>query len=86
MEVLGQFVRNFRVISGFRSDQSFFSDVVKACASVSELCTSGKALHGWVAKLGHMSCNEVSKSVLDMIAKCRRMDDCQKMFKHMNSV
>ncbi|KAH0887944.1 hypothetical protein Bca4012_000406 [Brassica carinata] len=61
------------------------SDVVKACASVSEL-RSGRALHGCVAKLGHLGCNEVSKSVLNMYAKCRRMDDCQKMFRQMNSV
>lgn len=85
MEVLRKFVQNFRFLSGFGTDYRVFSDVIKACASVSEL-TSGRALHGCVAKLGHMACNEVSKSVLNMYAKCRRMDDCQKMFRQMNSV
>lgn len=85
MEVLRQFVQNFRFLSGFGSDHRVLSDVVKACASVCEL-TSGRALHGCVAKLGHMACSEVSKSVLNMYAKCRRMDDCQKMFREMNSV
>ncbi|CAA7027031.1 unnamed protein product [Microthlaspi erraticum] len=85
MEVLRQFVQNFRVLSGFGTDHRVISDVVKACASVCEL-TSGRALHGCVAKLGHMACDEVSKSVLNMYAKCRRMDDCQKMFREMNSV
>ncbi|XP_024012157.1 putative pentatricopeptide repeat-containing protein At5g08490 isoform X2 [Eutrema salsugineum] len=85
MEVLRQFVQNFRFSSGFGIDHRVFSDVVKACASVSEL-TSGRALHGTVAKLGHMACNEVSKSVLNMYAKCRRIDDCQKLFRQMNSV
>lgn len=85
MEVLRQFVLNFRFLSGLGTDHRVFSDVVKACASVSDL-TSGRALHGCVAKLGHIACNEVSKSVLNMYAKCRRMDDCQKMFRQMNSV
>ncbi|KAL1196345.1 putative pentatricopeptide repeat-containing protein [Cardamine amara subsp. amara] len=85
MEVLRQFVQNSRVLSGFGTDHRVFSDVLKACASVSEL-TSGRALHGCVAKLGHIACTEVSKSVLNMYAKCRRMDDCQKMFRQMNSV
>lgn len=85
MEVVRQFVQNFRLLSRFGTDHRVFSDVVKACASVSEL-TSGRVLHGCVTKLGHMDCTEVSKSVLNMYAKCRRMDDCQKMFRQMNSV
>ncbi|CAN7113907.1 unnamed protein product [Brassica rapa subsp. narinosa] len=85
MEVLRQFVQSFRFLSGFGVDHRVLSDVVKACASVFEL-RSGRALHGCVAKLGHLGCNEVSKSVLNMYAKCRRMDDCKKMFRQMNSV
>ncbi|KAG5402956.1 hypothetical protein IGI04_009075 [Brassica rapa subsp. trilocularis] len=85
MEVLRQFVQSFRFLSGSGVDHRVLSDVVKACASVSEL-TSGRALHGCVAKLGHLGCNEVSKSVLNMYAKCRRMDDCKKMFRQMKSV
>ncbi|KFK25216.1 hypothetical protein AALP_AA8G082300 [Arabis alpina] len=85
MEVLRQFVQSFRVLSGFGTDYRVLSGVIKACASVSEL-TSGRGLHGCVVKLGYMGCNEVSKSVLNMYAKSRSMDDCQKMFKQMNSV
>ena len=85
MEVLRQFVQSFRFLSVSGVDHRVLSDVVKACASVSEL-TSGRALHGCVAKLGHLGCNEVSKSVLNMYAKCRRMDDCKKMFRQMKSV
>ncbi|CAL9229655.1 unnamed protein product [Arabidopsis halleri] len=85
MVPLRQFVQNFRLLSGFGTDHRVFLDVVKACASVSEL-TSGRALHGCVFKLGHIACTEVSKSVLNMYAKCRRMDDCQKMFRQMDSV
>ncbi|CAN8298773.1 unnamed protein product [Cochlearia groenlandica] len=85
MEALRKFIQSFRVLSGFGIDHRVLSDVIKACASVSEL-TTGKALHGCVSKLGHVHCDEVSKSVLNMYAKCRRMDDCHKMFKQMNSV
>ncbi|KAL0842812.1 hypothetical protein Bca101_016057 [Brassica carinata] len=85
MEAFRQFVQSFRLLSGSGVDHRVLSDVIKVCASVSEL-RSGRALHGCVAKLGHLSCNEVSKSVLNMYAKCRRMDDCKKMFGQMNSV
>uniref|UniRef100_M4CQ38 Pentatricopeptide repeat-containing protein n=1 Tax=Brassica campestris TaxID=3711 RepID=M4CQ38_BRACM len=53
MEVLRQFVQSFRFLSVSGVDHRVLSDVVKACASVSEL-TSGRALHGCVAKLGHL--------------------------------
>ncbi|XP_010424721.1 PREDICTED: putative pentatricopeptide repeat-containing protein At5g08490 [Camelina sativa] len=85
MEILRQFVQKFRLLSGFGTDHKVFSDVIKVCASVSEVI-SGRALHGCVTKLGHMDCTVVSKSVLNMYAKCKRMDDCQKMFRQMNSV
>ncbi|XP_010521571.1 PREDICTED: putative pentatricopeptide repeat-containing protein At5g08490 [Tarenaya hassleriana] len=85
MEALRQFVYSLRTCSSLRSDHKVLADVVKSCAAMSEL-GSGRALHGCVAKLGHLACQVVSKSLLNMYAKCGSMDDCQKLFRQMDSV
>ncbi|KAK4493300.1 hypothetical protein RD792_017817, partial [Penstemon davidsonii] len=40
----------------------------------------GKALHSHVIKQGHNSCQSVVKALLNMYAKCKEFEDCQKLF------
>ncbi|KAI5653039.1 hypothetical protein M9H77_30226 [Catharanthus roseus] len=70
--------------SSFKLDYKLFVDVLKSCATTLDI-NLGKALHSQVIKLGHGSCQLVSKGVLNMYAKCKAIDDCQKFFRQMQN-
>ncbi|XP_020540099.1 putative pentatricopeptide repeat-containing protein At5g08490 [Jatropha curcas] len=55
------------------------ASILKSCAAHSAI-KLGKALHSTVLKLGHLSCHQVSKSLLNMYAKCGALRDCKKLF------
>ncbi|KAL3653303.1 hypothetical protein CASFOL_002984 [Castilleja foliolosa] len=55
------------------------ADILKSCAATSNT-SFGKSLHSHVIKLGHNSCNFITKSLLNMYAKCKSLQDCQKLF------
>ncbi|KAF3432068.1 hypothetical protein FNV43_RR26807 [Rhamnella rubrinervis] len=56
--------------------------ILKTCAALSAI-KLGKALHGYVVKQGHFSCQSVSKALLNMYAKCGELDECNKIFGQM---
>ncbi|KAL2537090.1 putative pentatricopeptide repeat-containing protein [Forsythia ovata] len=67
-----------------KSNYQVFADVLKSCAAISG-ANLGKALHGQVIKQGHNSCQFVLKALLNMYAKCKALEDCQKLFGEINS-
>ncbi|WMV48624.1 hypothetical protein MTR67_042009 [Solanum verrucosum] len=65
------------------ADYQILANVLKCCASISDGML-GKALHTCVIKLGHHSCQFVIKALLNMYAKSKHLDDCQKLFRTVN--
>ncbi|XP_052179378.1 putative pentatricopeptide repeat-containing protein At5g08490 [Diospyros lotus] len=63
----------------FRPDYQAFAAIFKSCAAFADI-NLGKALHSHVVKLGHTSCQLVSKALLNMYAKCNAFGDCHKLF------
>nr|XP_016463076.1 PREDICTED: putative pentatricopeptide repeat-containing protein At5g08490 [Nicotiana tabacum]XP_016463078.1 PREDICTED: putative pentatricopeptide repeat-containing protein At5g08490 [Nicotiana tabacum]XP_016463079.1 PREDICTED: putative pentatricopeptide repeat-containing protein At5g08490 [Nicotiana tabacum]XP_016463080.1 PREDICTED: putative pentatricopeptide repeat-containing protein At5g08490 [Nicotiana tabacum]XP_016463081.1 PREDICTED: putative pentatricopeptide repeat-containing protein len=61
------------------ADYQVLANVLKSCAAISDRIL-GKALHSSVIKLGHHSCQFVTKALLNMYAKCKDLDECQKLF------
>ncbi|KAK4344997.1 hypothetical protein RND71_035173 [Anisodus tanguticus] len=79
-------MKNEVVSSGIRkiqnptvADYQVLANALKCCASISDRVL-GKALHSSVIKLGHHSCQFVIKTLLNMYAKCKDLDECQKLF------
>ncbi|KAJ8534848.1 hypothetical protein K7X08_016576 [Anisodus acutangulus] len=79
-------MKNEVVSSGIRkiqnptvADYQVLANALKCCASISDRVL-GKALHSSVIKLGHHSCQFVIKALLNMYAKCKDLDECQKLF------
>ncbi|CAL1409963.1 unnamed protein product [Linum trigynum] len=65
--------------SGGELDYQFFASVLKSCAAFSSI-KFGSALHGRICKLGHLSCQYVSKGLLNLYAKCGALSDSKKLF------
>ncbi|CAK9162318.1 unnamed protein product [Ilex paraguariensis] len=82
-EVSSLFFQKIRCSVGFKPDYKDFAATLKSCAAVSDV-KLGKALHSHAVKLGHYSCQFVSKALLNMYAKCKAFDDCQKLFYQIN--
>ncbi|KAF3664723.1 putative pentatricopeptide repeat-containing protein [Capsicum annuum] len=61
------------------ADYQILANALKFCAAISDKML-GKALHSSVIKLGHHSCQFVIKGLLNMYAKCKDLDQCQKLF------
>lgn len=61
-------------------DYQLFADVLKSCAATLNI-DLGKTLHSQLIKLGLGSCHLVSKGILNMYAKSKEFDDCQKFFR-----
>ncbi|XP_047980239.1 putative pentatricopeptide repeat-containing protein At5g08490 isoform X1 [Salvia hispanica] len=63
----------------YDSSYQVLADVLKSCAPISGI-KLGKSLHAHVVKEGHVSCQLISKALLNMYAKCRVLDDCRQLF------
>ncbi|KAF5745079.1 hypothetical protein HS088_TW07G00660 [Tripterygium wilfordii] len=61
-----------------------FATILKSCAACSAI-RWGKVLHSSIVKLGHLSCQYVSKPLLNVYAKCGALSDCQKLFGEMGN-
>ncbi|KAL2511936.1 putative Pentatricopeptide repeat-containing protein [Abeliophyllum distichum] len=84
-KVIKQYSMNhFRKMKFAKDDKLIQADVLKSCAAISGV-NLGKALHGQVIKHGHNSCQFVLKALLNMYAKCKALEDCQKLFGEINS-
>lgn len=79
-EAFSLLFQKIKCCSSFKLDYQLFGDTLKSCAVVSDV-SLGKALHSHVIKQGHGSCQLVLKSLLNMYAKCKALDDCQKLFR-----
>ncbi|XP_048318541.2 putative pentatricopeptide repeat-containing protein At5g08490 [Ziziphus jujuba] len=82
VESLSLFVQNLGSLFGREPNHRVLGPILKACSALSAI-SLGKALHGYVVKQGHFSCQAVSKAVLNMYAKCGKLDDCKQMFDQM---
>lgn len=78
-EALSLFAHEIQSSPSVRYNHQLFSAVLKSCTSLADILL-GKALHGYVTKLGHISCLAVSKALLNLYAKCGVIDDCYKLF------
>lgn len=78
-ELLSIFLQKLQCSMESKPNHQVFADLLKSCATVSAI-KLGKALHGYVAKLGHLSCQSVTKAVLNMYAKCGAFDNCRNLF------
>ncbi|XP_065874527.1 putative pentatricopeptide repeat-containing protein At5g08490 isoform X2 [Euphorbia lathyris] len=60
-------------------DYQVLASTLKSCVGVLAI-KRGKVLHSSIVKIGHLSCQYVSKSLLNMYAKCGALSDCVKLF------
>ncbi|KAK3211334.1 hypothetical protein Dsin_016040 [Dipteronia sinensis] len=82
-EALSLFAHKIQSSSSFtHNNYQLFTTILKSCAVVSAT-RLGKSLHGYVMKLGHISCQHVYKALLNMYAKCGVVNDCKKLFGQM---
>lgn len=68
----------------FRQDYQAVASILKSCAGLSAI-KWGRALHGNIVKIGHVSCHAVSKALLNMYAKCGALDESKKLFGEIGS-
>ncbi|KAL3512844.1 hypothetical protein ACH5RR_025561 [Cinchona calisaya] len=78
-EAFSLFFQKIKCGLSLKLEYQVFADVLKSCASISDI-NLGKAIHSHVIRQGHESCQLVSKALLNMYAKCKALDDCQKLF------
>lgn len=64
---------------GMKPDEFTLASVVSACASMVDL-GYGRKIHGQVVKLGFESNVFVGTALVDMYAKCGRVDGARQMF------
>ncbi|KAK3016280.1 hypothetical protein RJ639_007352 [Escallonia herrerae] len=76
-------LQQIRCPLGTIPDYEVFADTLRCCAAISDI-KLGKGLHSHVVKLGHLSCQLVSKALLNMYAKCKALDDCRNLFGQMS--
>lgn len=81
---LSLFVQNIQSLLGREPNHRVLGPILKTCSALSAI-SLGKAIHGYVVKQGHFSCQAVSKALLNMYAKCGELDDCKKMFDQMGN-
>ncbi|XP_054821201.1 putative pentatricopeptide repeat-containing protein At5g08490 [Prosopis cineraria] len=63
----------------YKPDHLVFAAILKSCTALLA-GNLGRALHSFVVKLGHGTCQVTSKALLNMYAKYGAFDDCQKLF------
>ncbi|KAK4751955.1 hypothetical protein SAY87_020753 [Trapa incisa] len=83
-EGVSLFIQKARSSVDFRPSTLLMAAVIKSCSALSAT-QLGKALHGYVLKKGHFSSLSVSKAMLNMYAKFRALDDCEKLFGELGS-
>lgn len=66
-------------LTSYSTSYQVFADILRSCASKSDI-KFGKSLHSHVIKQGHNSCSLISKALLNVYAKCRALEDAQKLF------
>ncbi|PON37233.1 Tetratricopeptide-like helical domain containing protein [Parasponia andersonii] len=78
-EALSLFLGNLRCSLGFKPNHLVLAAVLKSCAALFAI-NLGEALHGYTFKQGYISCQSISKALLNMYAKFGKLDDCKKLF------
>ncbi|KAK7350756.1 hypothetical protein VNO77_09684 [Canavalia gladiata] len=78
-ESLSLFHHCLKGFVAFKPDHSVLAAILKSCSAL--LAPNlGRALHSYVIKQGHVSCQVTNKALLNMYAKCGMLDDCHKLF------
>ncbi|KAJ4715104.1 Pentatricopeptide repeat [Melia azedarach] len=83
-EAVSLFAHNIQSSPSVRHNSQIFAASLKSCTSLSATIL-GKALHSYVIKLGHSSCEAVSKALFHLYAKSGGADDCKKLFSQMDT-
>lgn len=78
-EALSVLLQRTHYLATHKPTYQVFADVLKSCGTISGI-SSGKSLHSLVIRQGHNSCSFISKALLNMYAKCKALEDCQKLF------
>ena len=68
----------------FKPNYQVLCAILKSCAALIAI-NFGKSLHGYVVKQGHLSCQSISKALLNMYAKCGVLGDCKMLFGQIGS-
>ncbi|XP_057812580.2 pentatricopeptide repeat-containing protein At3g24000, mitochondrial [Cryptomeria japonica] len=69
--------------TGMELDQFVFSSVLRACGSTLDLHL-GKQMHGYIVKYGFQSDVSSATPLVDMYAKCNRIEDARQVFDRMS--
>ncbi|GLT67233.1 hypothetical protein SLA2020_395560 [Shorea laevis] len=77
-------VLKIRSFTGFGHVHQVIADILKSCAAFRTIAV-GRALHGCVVKLGLLSCQSLSKALLNMYSKCGAQGDFLKLFGQMGT-
>ncbi|KAM6555191.1 hypothetical protein CsatB_015953 [Cannabis sativa] len=77
-DALSHFIGNLRIGCN-KPNHLALAAVLKSCAALFAV-GFGEALHGYVVKQGYVSCQFVFKGLLNMYAKCGKLDDCKRLF------
>ncbi|XP_042478874.1 putative pentatricopeptide repeat-containing protein At5g08490 [Macadamia integrifolia] len=83
MEALSLVYQRMHFSESFRLDHQVMAALLKSCAAVSAI-ELGKSFHGYTVKFGHEASEAVSKSLMNMYAKCRALHDCHRLFVQMS--
>ncbi|KAI3448613.1 hypothetical protein Pfo_005278 [Paulownia fortunei] len=82
-EALSLVLQRTHYLASYKTSYQVFADVLKSCTAISDT-NLGKCLHSHVIKQGHNSCPFILKALLNMYAKCKVLEDCQKLFDEIN--
>lgn len=78
-EALSLFHHWLNASAASKPDHLALAAILKSCSAL--LAPNlGRTLHSYVVKLGHVSCHVTNKALLNMYAKCGKLDECQNLF------
>ena len=83
IQPLSPFLGNLLSSLGTKPNHLLLPPIFKSSAALFSI-NLGQALHAYAVKQGHTSCHSVSKALLNMYAKCGKLDDCKKLFARMS--
>ncbi|KAI5066679.1 hypothetical protein GOP47_0019303 [Adiantum capillus-veneris] len=69
---------------GIEPNRSIFLSCLKACGSIGAI-TQGSMIHDWVLRSGYVEDVEIGNTLLDMYAKCGRVEEAHLVLQHLQT-